>query len=237
MCTTPIDDTLVDEILFVVTTYPEWYAKIVEFLTTQQLPDDWSKEERCKVRVNSQKFAVVGHPLFKRDADGVLCQCVAATEVPTILEACHDSACGSHFSGQLTSQKILSVGYYWLSLFRDGHGHVRKCDVCQRYARNDLRMEMPLHIFLPLVPFEKWKNDYVGEVHPKSSKGMAYIVVATKYPTKWAEAKAVKMNTAENMAIFLYENIIARFGCPNILVSDRGIHFLNDVVRDMTERF
>ena len=96
---------------------------------------------------------------------------------------------------------------------------------------------MPLHVSLPLIPFEKWGIDYVGEVHPKSSKGMAYIVVATEYLTKWAEAKAVKTNTAENAAIFIYENIIARFGCPKILVSDRGTHFLNNVIREMTERF
>ena len=187
--------------------------------------------------MNSQKFAVVGHRLFRRAADGVLRRCVAVTEVPAILEACHDSACGGHFSGQLTGQKILKAGDNWPSLFRDVHEHVRKCDACQRYARNDLRMEMALHISLPLVPFEKWEIDYVGEVHPKSSKGMAYIVVATKYLTKWAEAKSVKMNTTKNAAIFLYENIIARFGCLKILVSDRGTHFLNDVVWDMTERF
>ena len=123
------------------------------------------------------------------------------------------------------------------SLLKNAHAYVRKCDVCQRYARNDLRMKMPLHVSLPLVPFKKWGIDYVGKVHPKSSKGMAYIVVATKNLTKWTEAKAVRMNTAENAAIFLYENIIARFGCPKILVSDRGIHFLNDVIWDMTERF
>ena len=87
-------------------------------------------------------------------------------------------------------------------------------------------MEMPLHISLPLVPFEKWKIDYVGEVHRHSSKGMAYIVVATKYLMKWAEAKAVKTNTAANAATFMYENIISRFGCPKYLVSDRGTHFL-----------
>ena len=50
-------------------------------------------------------------------------------------------------------------------------------------------MEMPLHISLPLVSFEKWRIDYVGEVHPHSSRGMAYIIVATEYLTKWAGPK------------------------------------------------
>ena len=66
---------------------------------------------------------------------------------------------------------------------------------------------------------------------------MAYIVVATEYLTKWAEAKAVKMNTAANAATFMYENIISRFGCPKILVNDRGIHFLNEMIQEMTNRF
>jgi hypothetical protein len=234
---TPIDDGFVDENFFVITAHPEWYAGIVEFLTTQQLPSEWSKEEKRKMRVNSKNFALVGHRLFRRGTDGVLRRCVAATEVPAILEACHDIACGGHFLEQFTGQKILRAGYFWPSLFRDAHAYVRKCDVCQRYARNDLRMELPLHISLPLVPFERWGIDYVGEVHPKSSKGMAYIVVATEYLTKWAEAKAVRTNTAKNAPIFLYENIVARFGCPKILVSDRGKYFLGDVVRKMAERF
>lgn len=58
------------------------------------------------------------------------------------------------------------------------------------------------------------------EVHPHSSREMAYIVVAMEYLTKWAEAKAVKTDLAAHAATFMYENIISRFGCPKILISD-----------------
>ena len=37
MGSSPIDDRLVDDNLFVVTSTPEWYAGILDFLTTQQL--------------------------------------------------------------------------------------------------------------------------------------------------------------------------------------------------------
>jgi hypothetical protein len=228
--TSPVNDMLMNDNLFVVTAQPEWYARIVEFLTTQQLSGEWTKEDRRKVRVNSRHFAVVGHRLFKRGADGLLRRCVSEVEVPSILAACHDSACGGHFSGQLTGQKILRAGYFWPTLFKDAYDYVKRCDACQRYARNDLRMEMPLHVSLPLVPFEKWGIDYVEEVHPHSSKEMAYIVVATEYLTKWAKAKVVKTDTAAHAASFMYENIISRFGCPKILVSDRGNHFLSSVI-------
>lgn len=155
---------------------------------------------------------------------------MSKVEVPSILATCHDSACSGHFLRQLKGRKILRVGYFWPNLLKDAHNYMKKCDACQRYARNDLRMELPLHVFLPLILFDKWGINYVGEVLPHSSKGMAYIVVATKYLTKWAQAKTVKTDTAANAATFLYENIISQFGCPKILVSDRGTYFLNSLI-------
>lgn len=109
--------------------------------------------------------------------------------------------------------KVLRAGYFWATLFKDVHDYVRKCDAFQRYARNDIRMETPLHVSLPLIPFEKWDIDYVDEIYPQSSKGMKYIVVATEYLTKWTEAKAVKTDTTEHAVTFIYENIISRLGC------------------------
>ena len=235
--TSPIDDRFIDDNLFLVTSTPDWYVGIVEFLTTQRLLVEWTKEDMGKVKVDSRHFAVIDNMLFRRGADTILQRCVSEAEVPDIIASCHDSACGGHFSGQLRGQKILRAGYFWPTLFKDFHAYVRKCDACQRYARNDLRMEMPLHVSLLLVPFEKWGIDYVGPAHPSSSRGMVYIVVATEYLTKWAEAKAVKAANAMHAATFMYENIISRFGCPKILVSDRGKHFLNELFEEMTTRY
>ena len=61
--------------------------------------------------------------------------------------------------------------------------------------------------------------------------------MVTEYLTKWAEAKAVKTDTTSHAATFMYENIIHKFGCSKILVSDRGTRFLNDFILDMTHRF
>ena len=69
-------------------------------------------------------------------------------------------------------------------------------------------MGMPLLPTFPLQPFERWEIDFIGEIHPNSSQGMRYLIVATEYLTKWAEAKAVKREDAKTTAIFLFENIV-----------------------------
>ena len=88
---------------------------------------------------------------------------------------------------------------------------------------------MPLVPILAQAPFEKWDIDFVGPIAPTSRYGQKhYIVVATDYVTKWAEAVATKTNNANTVATFLYENIITRFVCPKELVSDHRTHFLNN---------
>lgn len=75
------------------------------------------KEERKEIRVNNKHFTMIGNRLFWGGADGVLHRCMIAIEIPSIVTACHNSVCDGHYSGQLTSQKALRVGYFWLTLF------------------------------------------------------------------------------------------------------------------------
>ena len=42
---------------------------------------------------------------------------------------------------------------------------------------------------------------------------------------------------AKSTAKFLYENIWCRFGCPIELVSDRGKHFVNNVIASLTQHY
>ena len=36
---------------------------------------------------------------------------------------------------------------------------------------------------------------------------------------------------------FIFENILTRFGCPRILMSDQGKHFLSQTIQLLTEEF
>ena len=61
------------------------------------------------------------------------------------------------------------------------------------------RDEMPLHPQVALEPFDKWGMDFVGPIDPPSGK-KKYIIVCTDYLKKWAETKAVRVETKEKVA-------------------------------------
>ena len=61
----------------------------------------------------------------------------------------------------------------------------------------------------------------------KSNRGNLYIIVFSDYLTRWVEAFAIKNQEAITAAKVLVEQIICRFGCCRMLLSDRGGAFLS----------
>lgn len=58
------------------------------------------------------------------------------------------------------------------------------------------------------------------------------------YGLIWSEkAIAVKNCSVELTTQFLFDHAITIFGCPNILMSYQGTHFLNNTIEDLTDEF
>lgn len=78
----------------------------------------------------------------------------------------------------------------------------------------------------------------MGPIHPLVRKtGTHYIITATKYLTMCAKAHPVKDCSAFIDVKFMFEYILSRFGCTMILMSDRGSHFLNEMIASLLKEF
>ena len=67
-------------------------------------------------------------------------------------------------------------------------------------------------------------------------EGNRYIVVAIDYFSRWLEARSLKVANVDTVTTFLYEEIICRFEALRILQSDRGTHFVNELIQKLTKR-
>ena len=102
------------------------------------------------------------------------------------------------------------------------------CDVFQRTRRPSRRDEHPLNPQVTLQEFDKWTIDFVGPIQPLGkTTGACYIITATEYLTRSVETQHVKDCITNTVGKFIFEFILSRFGCPKIMMSDKGTRFLN----------
>ncbi|GKE57978.1 reverse transcriptase domain-containing protein [Tanacetum coccineum] len=81
--------------------------------------------------------------LFKTCADQVLRRCVSGQEVVDILTAWHSRPTRGHYGANYTAKKVFDSGFYWPTIYKDGHELVKNCDSCQRQGKISQRDEMP----------------------------------------------------------------------------------------------
>jgi len=75
------------------------------------------------------------------------------------------------------------------------------------------------------APFQQWGLDFIGEIHPASSRQHTWILTVTDYFTKWIEAAPTRQAMDMVIISFLENNILSRFGCPNKLITDNAATF------------
>ena len=232
----PVFDNFPDEHLFAISVITPWYADIANYLSSGQLPPSMTSKEKKKIIKQSARHTWVNGDLFYTGYDLIIRRCVRQDEILDILKACHDEPCGGHFADKRTAYKILNLGYYWPTIFKDAKRYVRSCDTCQRMGRPVRSDEMPLHPQVLIEPFEKWALDFIGPINPPS-QGKKYILVCTDYVTKWVEAKPLPRATEQTVVNFLFEEIFVRFGVPREIVTDQGAQFTSKLVQEIAEKY
>jgi hypothetical protein len=81
----------------------------------------------------------------------------------------------------------------------------------------------------------KWELDFVGPIGRYTQN--KYILVTINNVTKWVEVKALIINIIAITTKLLYECILTMFGCPLIIITNHGVHFINDGIKYLTNHF
>jgi hypothetical protein len=108
----PLNENFSDEQLFAVEVQLPWYANIINYLTTKVFPPGMSSQDWKRLMSISKHYYWDEPYLFKSCPDQIIRRCVLEEDQLSILQHCHQFACGGNFGAKRTALKVLQSGFY-----------------------------------------------------------------------------------------------------------------------------
>lgn len=137
---------------------------------------------------------------------------IPSTLRQNVLEKLHQTHLG------IVKMKSLSRGYFWWpGLGNDIENFIKTCSACTQLHNNPPRVKVCLWKW-PGKPWERIHIDFLGPFRSK------YYLVVIDSHSKWLEVFTLKSITAEKTIVCL-KSLFARFGLPDLVVSDNGRQF------------
>lgn len=75
--------------------------------------------QRRRFKIHAQNYTEIDQVLYRRNHDGVLLICIPMAKKVDLIEEFHSGASNGHFSRYTTVGKIIHVGYYWPTIFKE----------------------------------------------------------------------------------------------------------------------
>jgi hypothetical protein len=122
-------------------------------------------------------------------------------------------------------------------MIADCFQYYKGCEECQKLGNIQLVLAAMMHSIIKPWQFKGWGLDFIGQIHPPSSKGDRFVLVTTDYFTKWTEVVPLKNMTHKEVMEFILEHITHRFGIPQTLTADQGTSFISGQVRLFIESY
>eukprot|EP00253_Pinus_taeda_P034607 PITA_34607 len=129
------------------------------------------------------------------------------------------------------------TGYYWPTVFSDVKKFTTVCHKCQVFEGKRQLLPLPLKPIATERPFQQWGLDFIGEINPSSSSQHRWILTAIDYLTKWIEAIPCRQANDSTIIQFLETNILARFGCPDKIITDNAAAFRSKKMVSFCHKF
>lgn len=156
----------------------DWRRPIIRYL------EDPSQSVDRKVRRQALKYTLLDGELYRRTPEGLLLKCLGPDQSKVAMGEVNEGICGTHQSAHKMKWLLRRAGFYWSTMLEDSFRYYKGCDSCQKFGDIQLAHASMLHPIIKPWPFRGWGLDFIGQIHPKSSKGHRFVLVATDYFTK-----------------------------------------------------
>ncbi|XP_044860997.1 uncharacterized protein LOC123363738 [Mauremys mutica] len=120
-----------------------------------------------------------------------------------------------------------------LGMHMEAQRIVNNCTVCQQTNQKGCGPPAPMGGRpWAMFPFQRWQVDF-AEVPP--CRGYKYLLVFVDQLTGWVECYPTRHCQARAVTKALVQEILPRFHLPEVIESDRGSHFVSQVVQQVSQ--
>jgi len=155
-------------------------------------------------------------------------------DVATLIGSFHNNAEGHHGIHR-TVWALQAAGHQWTRMGRDVAEFIEGCVHCQKNRPAAGAPSQERGSLRQYTLFEEVSIDFIGPL-PKDQVDNSYIMICVCCFSGYVEAFPVEAATAVIAAHCLI-NIVARYGAPARIRSDRGTHFINDIIQELLRIF
>ena len=168
----------------------------------------------------------------------ILVRCISPSSsklvVPTslqssVLQHCHDLPASGHLGVDKTFSRVRE-SFYWPGYSRSVDQYVASCHLCQQRNAPVPSPRAELQHVTASRPFEIVAMDILEL--PRTDRGNKYCLVVSDYFTRWPEMFPMCDQKATTVARHLVNGVISRHGIPEVIFSDQGGSFENEVIRE-----
>ena len=212
-------------------------SKVIELI--QEAPEnrDWNRaagqsREVQDLWAQAGSLTLVGEILYRRYVrpDGTIQYrqlVVPETLRAEVLRHVHGGTALGHFGVNKTASMLQKYGY-WAGWRKDVEQTVRTCEVCNRYRHGPPSKQGELQPQPSNFPMQKFHIDLTGP-HVRSKNGFVYLFTGICNFTKYLIAVPIRDKTAITVARVLVKYVYLQYGAVDILVSDNGGEFANEI--------
>ena len=189
--------------------------------------------DKCLSGEKDTEGMVITDDLLYLEKNGKKLLVIPWNLIERVLSMYHNEASAAHLSRDRLYDHLKNR-FYWYGMYADASRWVKACHSCQAVKMTRPLNHGLLHPIEVSRPFEVLGMDIVGHF-PKTEEGYTHVLVCVDLFTSWVEAGPLRGITAQEVCGSFKRLVLARHGCPEAVLTDKGVQFESKLFQEMCD--